>query len=98
MGENKETKQYSEEEIKEMSYWQTWELRRNSGLLYYIMTFALYTFMIYCFVKIMLILAKSDTLEFKVDLWIIPLCLITGPLYYYFHEWYFKNIYSKKDK
>ena len=96
MSEDKKKKQYSREEIKEMSYWQTWELRRESGLMYYTFMFALYTFMIYCFIKIILILKYADTLKFTVDLWMIPVFFLTGPAFYYFHEWYYKNIYLKK--
>ena len=89
-------KQYTQEEIKNMSYWQLWELRRQSGILYFIVTIGLYTFLIYCFFKIMFVLAKSSTLEFKVDWWAIILCLLAGPIYYYLHELYYKYFYLKK--
>ena len=94
--ENKEVeKQYTEEEIKNMSYWQLWELRRKAGLWYFMPLMAAYVFFIYCFVKVLLIFAYGDTLEFKIDLWIIPVLLLIGPIYYYFHEWYYKNVYLK---
>lgn len=93
---NKQEKQYTEEEIKKMSYWQLWELRRKPGLLYFVPSLGVYAFLIYCFIKVLYILGTSDTLEFKVDLWIVPVVLMVGPIYYYFHEWYYKNIYLKK--
>ena len=92
-----EEKKYTEEEIKNMSYWQLWEVRRKTGLWYYVPLLAVYTFLIYAFIKCLVILATSDTLEFKVDLWIIPVCLLMGPLYYFGHEFYYKNIYLKKE-
>ena len=91
-----EEKQYTEEEIKSMSYWQLWGLRRKTGLWYYVPLMAVYTFLIYAFIKCLAILAFSDTLEFKVDLWIIPVCLLSGPLYYYIHELYYKYVYLKQ--
>ena len=96
MENNDNQKQYSEEEIKSMSYWQLRELRRKTGLWYFTPLLAVYTFLIYAFIKVILILWKSDTLEFKVDLWIIPILLLIGPLYYYGHELYYKNVYLKK--
>ena len=92
-----EEKKYTEEEIKNMSYWQLWEVRRKTGLWYYVPLLAVYTFLIYAFIKCLVILATSDTLEFKVDLWIIPVCLLMGPLYYFVHEYYYKNVYLKKE-
>ena len=92
-----EEKKYTEEEIKNMSYWQLWEVRRKTGLWYFVPLLAVYTFLIYAFIKCLVILATSDTLEFKVDLWIIPVCLLMGPLYYFVHEFYYKNVYLKKE-
>lgn len=92
-----EKKQYTQEEIKNMSYWQLWEIRRQTGLWYYLPIMAVYTFLTYAFIKCLIILATSDTLEFKVDLWIIPVALLVGPLYYIGHELYYKNIYLKKN-
>jgi len=92
-----ENKQYSKEEISKMSYWQLWQLRRKTGLWYFMPLLAVYTFLIYAFIKCLLILAKGETLEFKVDWWIIPILLVVGPLYYYGHEYYYKNIYLKKE-
>ena len=96
MSNMNEEKKYTEEEIKSMSYWQLWELRRKPGILYFVPLMTVYVFLIYCFVKVLLILAKSDTLEFNVDWWIVPIALASGFVYYYFHEWYYKNIYMKK--
>ena len=88
-----EEKKYTEEEIKQMDYWQLWGLRRKTGLWYFTPLLAVYTFLIYAFLKIIYIFLKADTLEFKVDLWIIPICLLAGPIYYYVHE----LIYKKKN-
>ena len=61
---------------------------------------AIYTFMIYLFLKVIYMFASKDFngMRFAVDWWIVPICLLTGPLYYYGHEWYYKNIYLKKQK
>ena len=91
-----ENKEYTREEISKMSYWQLWEIRRKTGLWYYTPLLAVYSFLIYAFFKIIYILLKSETLEFKVDLWIIPILLLVGPIYYFGHEFYYKNIYLKK--
>lgn len=96
MSDKQETKQYTREEIKNMSYWQLWELRRKTGLWYFIILGAVYSFLIYAFIKILVILGKGDTLEFVIDLWAIPIFILIGPLYYYIHELYYKNVYSKK--
>ena len=98
MSEKKNKKTYSKEEISNMSYWQTWEFRRENGILSYTLNMALYVFMIYCFIKIMLILAYGDSLKFKVDLWIIPIVFLAGPIYYEFHEWYYHKVFLKKEE
>ena len=98
MSNTDKEKQYTREELKQMSYWQLWGLRRKLGIWYYLPLIGVYTFLIYCFGKVIYILLNSDTLEFKVDLWIIPVCLLIGPIYYLIHEWYYRNIYLKKEK
>lgn len=95
MSNKNNQKQYTREELQQMNYWQLWGLRRKSGLWYFLPLVGIYTFIVYCFFKVIYILAKSDTLEFKVDLWIIPVCLLAGLLYYYLHELYYKNFYLK---
>lgn len=93
--ENK--KQYTEEEIKNMSYWQLWSLRRNMSLWYYIIVGALYGFLTYAAIKILIIFyTKNFENGFKLDWWIIPILLLLGPVFYYGHELYYKNIYLKK--
>ena len=96
MSNNNEERQYTEEEIKNMDYWQLWQLRRKSGKWYFFTLMAVYSFLIYAFFKVLYILRNSNELVFKVDLWAIPLFLLAGPIYYYGHEWYYKNIYMKK--
>ena len=96
MNKNSEEKVYTQEEIKNMSYWQLWQLRRKAGLWYFMPLLAVYTFLIYAFIKCIITIAIGSTLEFKVDPWIYPILLIVGPLYYYGHEYYYKNIYLKK--
>ena len=100
MSDKKEEKTYTEEEIKNMSYWQLWELRRKTGVWYFLILLAIYTFMIYLFLKVIYMFASKNFngMRFAVDWWIVPICLLTGPLYYYGHEWYYKNIYLKKQK
>lgn len=98
MNDMKEEKTYTEEEIKNMSYWQLWGLRRKPGLMYFVPLLAVYTFLIYCFLKVLYILRAGDSLQFNVDLWIIPVCLLAGPIYYYGHEFYYKNFYLKKNQ
>ena len=95
---NKENKQYTQEEIRNMSYWQLWELRRKSGIFYFLFLLGVYSFLLYCFFKVLYILAYGKSLEFKVDLWILPICLSVGPLYYLFHEWYYRNVFLKKEE
>ena len=95
MEENK--KEYTKEEIQNMSYWELWGVRRTAGVKYYLLTFAIYTFLLYCFIKLIYIFAsKHFENGFQVDPWIIPICLITGPLFYYLHEWYYKNKFQNK--
>ena len=91
-----ENKQYTEEEIKKMSYWQLWELRRKAGVWYFVPLLAGYVFMAYCFFKVLYLFMIRDVSVFKVDLWIIPIVILAGPAYFYFHEWYYKNVYLKK--
>lgn len=98
MEKKTEEKQYTEEEIKNMSYWQLWGLRRKTGLWYFVPLLGVYSFLIYSFFKILYILRFSDKLEFKVDLWAIPIFVLAGPVYYYFHELYYKYVYLKKQK
>lgn len=92
-----ENKNYSEEEIKQMSYWQLWGIRRKPGLWYFMPLLAVYSFLIYAFFKVLYILAFGNELTFKVDLWAIPIFILAGPIYYYGHELYYKNVYLKKN-
>ena len=96
MSNKNEEKQYSEEEIKNMSYWQLWSLRRKAGLWYYFPLLGVYSFLLYSFIKVLVILATSDKLVFNVDIWAIPIFLLVGPIYYFGHEWYYNNVYLKK--
>lgn len=92
-------KQYTEEEIKNMSYWELWGLRREISLWYYIVLGFIYSFLIYAFIKVVIIFAsKHFENGFNVDWWIIPILLLMGPLYYYGHEIYYKNYFLKQDK
>ena len=93
---DKQEKQYTDEEIKNMSYWQLWELRRKAGVWYFVPLLAVYAFMIYCFIKVMYLFIIRDLSKFTVDLWIIPIIALIGPIYFYGHEWYYKNVYLKK--
>ena len=92
-----EEKQYTKQEIKNMSYWELWGLRRKANLWYFMTLIGIYSFLIYAFIKCMYILLKGDSLTFNVDLWAIPLFVIAGPIYYYGHELYYKNVFLKKN-
>ena len=98
MNREKEEKTYTEEEIKKMSYWELWGLRRKPGVWYFLIQVGIYAFMAYLFCKVIWIFASKsfEGMRFIVDWWAIPLCLVTGPLYFYLHEWYYNNIFLKK--
>ena len=98
MNNNEDNKVYTEEEIKKMSYWELWGLRRRPGLWYFLILLGIYTFMAYLFIKVIWIFASKNFngMRFTIDWWAIPLCLISGPLYFYGHEWYYKNHFLKK--
>lgn len=96
MSNKQEEKEYTREEIKNMSYWQLWGLRRKTGLWYFLVLGGIYSFLIYAFFKALIILGSGDTLKFVVDLWAIPIFILAGPLYYLIHELYYKHVYLKK--
>lgn len=91
-------KTYTEDEIRQMSYWQLWGLRRKAGLMYYIILLSIYTFLTYAFCKVVYIFAtkKFDNMSFNVDWWAVLLCLSVALIYWFFHELFYKNIFLKK--
>lgn len=98
---NKTTKkpnEYTEEEIKNMTYWELWGLRRTAGMSYYMMLLSIYSFLLYLFFKVVYKFATKSFDNFSVDWWAILLCLGIALIYWFFHEWYYKNIFLKKKK
>ncbi|MBQ1509087.1 MAG: hypothetical protein IIZ47_06650 [Erysipelotrichaceae bacterium] len=92
-------KQYTPEEIKAMSYWQLWGLRREGGPVYHVMTVSFYAFMVYLLIKVYYLFASRDLegLKFSLDWWSIPLAVIAGLAYWYGHEAYYRHRYLNID-
>lgn len=102
MSNNKQTNntvQYSEEEIKQMSYWQLWGLRRKAGITTFVMMISVYAFLLYIFFRVIQIFASKDFNggKFTINYWSIPICIIIGLLYWFIHEWYYKNVFLKNN-
>ena len=96
----KKQKKYTPEEIKAMSYWQLWGLRRETGAFYHVATVSFYGFMVYLLIKVYWMFASRslDGLKFSLDWWSIPLAVLIGLGYWYFHEFWYRNKYLKKEE
>ncbi|MBR2067516.1 MAG: hypothetical protein IJ875_04560 [Solobacterium sp.] len=90
---NKKT--YTAEEIKKMSYWQLWGLRRQTGLFYFLVSVTFYSFLLYLFFKVIYMSALKQFGNFQLDWWAIPVCILIGLIYYYGHEAYYKSYIQK---
>lgn len=88
---------YTQEDIRKMSYWQLWGLRRKAGKFYFIFLTSIYFFMTYLFGRVIYMFAKKSFDKFTINWWSIPLCLAVGIAYWFIHEWYYNNIYIKKN-
>lgn len=84
--------QITEEDVKNMSYWELWGYRREGGMFYHVATSSFYTFLIYLFLRICYLFYIRDLSHFGINWWSIPLCIIVGLLYWFIHE----AIYKKK--
>ena len=96
--EEKGEHQYTEEEIKQMSYWQLWGLRRKAGMLYYVLTTTVYAFLIYLFLKVCYIFYTKKFSGFSVDWWAVVICIAIGLIYWYAHELFYRKHNPDADK
>ena len=87
----------SEDEIKKLSYWELWGLRRNLGAFYYIFYVSLFALIVYLFIKICYLLHIRN-FKFSFDWYSIPLALVVGVLYWVLHEKIYKDKYLDKHK
>ncbi len=102
--ENKENKKdnlenpnpYSDDDIKEMSYWQLWGLRRKAGMYYFLFLIFVYSFITYLFLKVIYIFASKNFTSFSVDWWAILICALISISYWLIHEKYYHLVYLKK--
>lgn len=90
--------QYTEEEIKQMSYWQLWGLRRKAGMLYYVLTTTVYAFLVYLFLKVCYIFYTKKFSGFSVDWWAVLICIAIGLIYWYAHELLYRKHNPDADK
>jgi len=79
------------DEVKDLGFVQMWESSRKAGIIYYTLTYGLYSFIVYLFLKMLYCLYIKD-FNFTVDWWAIIICIAFGPSFYYIME----TIYKKK--
>ena len=89
---------YTQDDIRNMSYWELWGLRRKAGIFYFLILLSIYSFLAYLFLKVVYIFATKSfgDMAFSVDWWAVLLCLAFALIYYFFHEWYYKNKFLKE--
>ena len=85
------------EDFKKLSYWEKWSLRRNAGIFYYAITYAIYTFVTYIAIK-MGYLVYIKNFSFTLDWWSFPLSIGIGLGFWFIHEAIYKSKMSDAHK